>query len=224
MYIDTTSYLNSLQIDDTSDSTSTLGKDDFLTILIAQLEYQDPFDPMDEKEMVSQLAQFSSLEQLTNINETLEDATDLMATQTATSAVSFIGKDVYASGHVLIKDQDGTSNVLYSLEEDAASLTAHIYDQDGNLIASVDLGETTAGEYSFSWDGLDSNGLEAEDGSYNVAFSAENADGEEILVSSYVSGLVTGISTEDGSVMLLLESGAEVNLLSVYQVSQHAVQ
>lgn len=224
MYIDTTTFLNSQVTESTTEASSELGKDDFLKILIAQLETQDPFNPLDDKEMVSQLAQFSSLEQLTNMSESLETASDLIAQQTAISAVSYVGMDVYAEDSALTKDGDDISGVIYSMPEDATQATAYIYDESGVLLDSVDLGSLTEGEHQFQWDGLDSSGDEAADGLYNVAIYAENANGESLSVSTYVSGKVTGVSTESGSVMLILEGDREVNLLSIYQVGEHQTQ
>jgi len=226
MYVNANEYLNSLQPTATSDDTASdsLGKDDFLTLLVAQLETQDPFDPMDEKEMISQLAEFSSLEQLTNVNETLESVLTLLTNQSASSAVSYIGKTVMASGYELTKDGDEVSEAQFTLDDAAYGVTAHIYDSDGQLITSTLIGDLAAGEHSFTWDGLDYNGDEAADGDYIIAISAySDSDLQTAMtVSTNVSGEVSGVSTQDGVVYLTLADGREVNLLDVVNITTAA--
>ena len=81
----------------TSSSTSGLGMDAFLQLLVTQLQYQDPLDPMDDKEFVAELAQFSSLEQLTEINSGIEGLSTLTQEQQMIGAVNFIGKTIDAA-------------------------------------------------------------------------------------------------------------------------------
>ncbi len=227
MYIDTTSYLNSLSpattTDDDEDSSS-LGKDDFLTLLVAQLENQDPFNPTDEKEMISQLAQFSSLEQLTNISETLESGLSVLNAQTATSAVSYIGKSIMAQGYELVKDGESMSETQFTLDDPVYGVTAHIYDEDGKLVQTEVLGDLSAGDHSYVWDGLDYDGDEVDDGTYVIALTgySDESLSTSVSISTNVSGVVSGMSFEDGNVVLTLEDGRQVNLLNIIEVSDAA--
>jgi len=227
MYIDTTSYLNSLTPDTTTDDdedSSSLGKDDFLTLLVAQLENQDPFNPTDEKEMISQLAQFSSLEQLTNISETLESGLSVLNAQTATSAVSYIGKSIVAEGYELTKDGEDISDTQFSLDDSVYGVTAHIYDENGKLVQTEYIGDLAAGDHTYEWDGLDYNGDEVDDGTYVIALTgySDEALSEAVSITTNVSGVVTGMSFDDGSVVLTLADGREVDLMNIIEVTGSA--
>jgi flagellar basal-body rod modification protein FlgD len=225
MYVDTSSYLNNMQTTTNEDSSpDSMGKDDFLKLLVAQLEHQDPFNPTDEKEMISQLAQFSSLEQLTNVNTTLESVLTVLNNQSATSAVSYIGKTVLAAGYELVKKDDSVSEAQFTLDSKAYGVTAHIYDADGQLIASTTIGDLSAGDHSFTWDGKDFNGNEVDDGTYIIALSAysDAACNTAITIPTNVSGEVSGVSVTDGVVTLNLKDGRSVNLLNVIKITSAA--
>ena len=223
MYVNTTDYLNSGYSSQTDSTTADgdLGKDDFLNLFVAQLQNQDPLDPMDDTQTLAQLAQFSSLEQLTNINTALSDLTDSLSQQAMTGAVSYIGKDVMAGGYMISKSGEDVSSVTYTVPLDAEDVTAMIFDEDGNIVKTVDVGKMDAGEYDFEWDGTATDGTELDDGIYSIAFAAETADGEPMSVSTMVSGLVTGISQSGGSTILQLEDGREVDLSNVWNVTTH---
>ncbi|EPR35000.1 flagellar hook capping protein [Alkalidesulfovibrio alkalitolerans DSM 16529] len=218
-YVDTTSYLNSMYSSSARESSSTeLGKDAFLTLFVAQLKNQDPLNPMDDKEYVSQLAQFSSLEQLTNISSGMEGVAAMLAKMQQLSATSYIGMDVLAAGSGIHLAEGKSTEVRFVVPEDATNVTAHIYDKNGNIVRSVDMGGLSSGEYAFSWDGKDSDNSPCEDGAYDVAFTAEDANGEWLYVSTLVEGRVTGVFMESGAVMLNLSDGRSVALYDVHEV------
>lgn len=222
MYVNTTDYLNSTYTPSTaSDADGDLGKDDFLNLFVTQLQNQDPLDPMDDTQTLAQLAEFSSLEQLTNINTALADLTDTLTQQAMTGAVSYIGKDVMAGGYMISKDGADVSDVTYTVPLDAESVTAMVFDEDGNIVKTVDLGKMDAGEYDFLWDGSGNDGSDLDDGIYSIAFAAETAEGEPMSVSTMVSGRVSGVSQSGGSTILQLDDGREVDLANVWTVTDH---
>jgi len=219
MYVDTTSYLNSIKTSNTSDTaSSSMGKDDFLAILVAQLENQDPFNSTDPAEMIGQLTQFSMLEQMTNMNETLTTGLSAINLQTATSSVSYIGKTVMASGYTLSVEDGKASSSSYTLESDAATLKAYIYDEDGSLVRTENIGAKSAGEYAYQWDGKDDDGDVMEDGTYSIAIAGTGTDGAELTASTTISGVVNGVAVKSGVVMLTLKDGREVSLANVSSV------
>lgn len=219
MYVDTTSYLNSIKTSSTSDTaSSSMGKDDFLAILVAQLENQDPFNSTDPAEMIGQLTQFSMLEQMTNMNETLTTGLSAINLQTATSSVSYIGKTVMASGYTLSVEDGKASSSSYTLEDDAATLKAYIYDEDGSLVRTENIGAKKAGEYDYQWDGKDDDGDVMDDGTYSIAIVGTGTDGAELTASTTISGVVNGVAVKSGVVMLTLKDGREVSLANVSSV------
>lgn len=220
-----TSYLNSTYdaYASSGSSSSDSYQDLFLTLLCAQLENQDPLDPMDDTEMVAQLAQFSSLEQLATMNGNLENMVTLLQNQQIIQSSWYLGKEVTADGSGISKGGDSISLVSYTLGDSAASLYAHVLDSDGIIVASVNLGAREAGTHSFQWDGTDGSGQELADGTYSIAFTATDADGDSLVVSTAVSGLVNSVSLQDGNIILGLTDGRQVNLFTVSTVVDTSV-
>jgi len=199
-----------------------LGKESFLQLLVTQLSNQDPLNPMDDKEFVSELSQFSSLEQLTNLNEGMDNLIDATERQDMISAVNFMGKEVTASGDVISKKNGKVSSMTIDLTEDANAVLVNIIDESGNIVRTVDLGGMTAGSHEFTWDGMDYVGNEAEDGTYSAAVAAETTAGKIMLVSTQVSGVVQGIENQDGSYLLRLDNGRTVDFMSITNVKDTA--
>ncbi|SNR98111.1 flagellar basal-body rod modification protein FlgD [Humidesulfovibrio mexicanus] len=197
---------------------TTLDQEDFMTILLAQLKYQDPNDPMDDKEMASQVVQYSNLEALNNINEGVQTLVESTSSTSLTSGVNYIGKSIKSSGYNLTVNDGTVSTLYYSLGEAVTNVTANVYDKDGDLIRSESLGSKGIGDYTYVWDGKDTDGNVMADGTYGVIVRAENAEGEKVLVQSQISGVVTGVKTSSGTVYLELADGRTVELANVTEV------
>uniref|UniRef100_B8DS26 Basal-body rod modification protein FlgD n=1 Tax=Nitratidesulfovibrio vulgaris (strain DSM 19637 / Miyazaki F) TaxID=883 RepID=B8DS26_NITV9 len=202
----------------TSSGGTTLDSDAFLQLLIAELQNQDPTNPTDNTEMINQIASFSTVEQLSALNDTATSIYDSLTAMSLNSAVSFIGQSVLAQGDDISKTDDATTVVSFTLESDAQTLTAHVYNSSGTIINSVSLGASDSGTYSFSWDGTNYTGAEAANGTYSVVFEAYDEDGDSLEVSTMVAGTVSGVSVENGTTVLTLSDGRTVNLEDVYSV------
>ncbi|MFH2037158.1 MAG: flagellar hook capping FlgD N-terminal domain-containing protein [Candidatus Zixiibacteriota bacterium] len=199
-----------------------LGKDDFLQLLVAKLTHQDPMEPMKDEAFIADLAQFSSLEQLANLNESINNSLDLdylqMQTINNTMATSLIGKEVKASYNSVYLDGDNSPHINFSLTEFAKDITVSIYDESGALVRTINEQDFGIGENSMRWDGRDNNGNRLSDGFYTVDISGENADGEKVDVSTYIVGLVKGVSYHDGAAFLNI-NGLEIPLAMVNQIN-----
>lgn len=202
----------------TESSTSSLGMDSFLQLLVTQLQYQDPLDPMDDKEFVAELAQFSSLEQLTEINSGIEGLTTIGQEQQLIGAVNFIGKTIEATGTAVSVEEGEATSVTFSLPEDASTCMVNVLDSSGNIVRTVDLGSTTAGDVEFTWDGKDYDGNTMDDGQYQVAVTATNADGDVMKVTSTMSGVVSGIQQVSGTYYLDIGNGRYVAFTDITNV------
>ena len=219
------SYVSSLLGTDTSTTTTTssssktaLGQDAFLQLLVTQLQYQDPLNPMDDKEFVAELAQFSSLEQLTEINSGIENLATQNEQQQVMGAVNFIGKTIEATGTaVSLADGDATP-VTFTLPQDAETCMVNVLDTSGQIVRTVDLGATSAGKVEFTWDGKDYDGNVMADGQYQVAVTATDADGNTMTVSSTMTGTVQGVSQENGSYYLNIGNDRYVAFTDVTNV------
>ncbi len=197
---------------------SDLGKDDFLKLLVTQLKYQDPLNPMEDKEFTAQMASFSSLEQLTNISKGIDTLSEGTQRQEMLNAVAFIGKEVLASGDSVSKIGTYVSTLAFSIDEAAANCYVNIFDEYNNIVETVQLGSLAAGYYNVTWNGKDYAGNTMPDGIYSVAMAAESATGQPILINTQVSGKVFGVRVEGSEYMLTLEDGREVKLLQIERV------
>jgi len=223
MSVESTSYYDSL-LSSSSESASTssstsLDSTDFLTLLITQLQYQDPTDPVDNSEMISQMAQFSQLEQLTSINDKLDGLSDSLSASAVTSGLNYLGKEVEASGYTVSKSGDNVSSLYLALDADAETVTINIYNSSGTIVDTETLGSLESGNYSFVWDGLDDSGTETADGIYYMEVSAEDANGASVDVRTSTTGTVAGLSSTDDGIVLILDDGRTVFMADVTLVT-----
>ncbi|OEU71606.1 MAG: flagellar hook capping protein [Desulfovibrio sp. S3730MH75] len=195
-----------------------LGSDDFLKLLLTQMQNQDPANPMEDKEYMAQMAQFSSLEQLTKLNTTMTGVANNGAQEQMVSAVGFIGKEVKAEGYNVSRSDGEISKIFYGLGEPVANAFINIYDQNQNLQRTVQLGTKAEGTYEFEWDGKDWSGNDVPDGVYTIAMAAEDADGAPVMVKTEVSGEVSGVVSEGGQQFLHLKDGRYINFLNIREV------
>ena len=163
-------------------SGSNLDKDSFLLLLVTQFKYQDPLNPMEDKEFISQMSQFSSLEQLMNLNEGMTTLTDATNNQQMINATSYIGKQVTVSGNSIGKVTDqaaGTQSVTqfrYAPADNVAGGTITVRDAANNVVYVEQTGALSSGvTYNFGWNGLTTAGTVAPDGVYTVNLALLNA-------------------------------------------------
>ena len=216
------SILSSLSTDtsatDTTSITSGLDQDAFLSLLLTEIEYQNPLDPMDNTEFVSQLAEFSSLEQLTVIAEGMDSVVEAVNDMGATSALSYLGLSVEAEGDSVALEDGQASTVTFVLEDDAEAVYANILDEDGNFVDTELLGALEAGEYEYVWNGQDSNGATMADGNYTFLLYAEDAEGSMIDSTISVAGTVVGLEETNYGTVLTLNDGRTVSMTDVTKV------
>ncbi len=194
-----------------SSAKSVLGKDDFLKMMIAQLKHQDPLNPMDGTAFTAQLAQFSSLEQLQNINTQLTSFTQQQQALGNSQAVNFIGKQVLAKGNTV--SVDGSPVTLgYNLAGDAVSGQIQVYDPNGQLVDTLSFKNQKQGLNSVTW-----NCPSSAKGTYTFAVSALDKSGKSVSASTMAQGTVTGVNFRDGATYLSI-SGQEVGFSDVVSV------
>lgn len=201
-----------------SNSNSELDKEAFLMLLVTQFQYQDPLNPMEDKEFIAQLAQFSALEQSMAMNENITNLMNLTAMQTSIHITNYIGKEVSARGYGIYKEGDEVSLIQYAGSEEMSSCVINILDASNNIVRTVDLGSQASGIHDFVWDGKKSDGSEAPDGTYTVSFTGKNANGDAVYIDTSVSGRVTGTSSYNGEYYLSLTGGRVVLLSNVREV------
>ncbi|MBI5426886.1 MAG: flagellar hook assembly protein FlgD [Nitrospinae bacterium] len=175
-----------------------LGKDDFMKLLVTQLSAQDPLSPMESQDFSAQLAQFSSLEQMTSVNDNLKKLLDTQTAQANASAVNYLGKSVDAPGNGFQYKSGQIQSLGYSLDKDAASVKVSIFDATGNHVATLDAGSQKSGSNTVSWNGKNDAGIGVAEGVYT--FQVEAADGSDnaVQATTLSSGVVSGIAFDNG--------------------------
>jgi flagellar basal-body rod modification protein FlgD len=177
-----------------------LGKDDFLKLLVAQLQAQDPLDPQSAEDFSAQLAQFSSLEQLTNVNDNLTQIESFEQAVNNASLVNLIGKNVDSPGDRIDFNTDETKTLNFSLSEEAARVEVDIFDSTGNKVTTLTLSNQSAGNNQAVWNGKDGEGKAVQPGAYTFKVKAETLDGDEIPAKTFISGKITDVVFEkDGA-------------------------
>ncbi len=192
---------------------NTLGKDDFMKMLLAQLQNQDPLNPMDGKDFAAQLAQFSSLEQLSNLNATMLTLPTYLKSFSNAQMVGMIGNDAVAKGNV-INVTGSSTNVVFSLPSDIQSGTITISDNSGNQLGTMQIGSKKAGINSISWDTSNVN-----TGNYTFTMSAVDKNGTAVTADTLISGKVTGASFKDDAAYLTI-NGQEIAFSNVVAINK----
>jgi len=189
--------------------------DSFLKLLTSQLANQDPLNPLDSNQFVSQLVNFSSVEQAINTNDNLESLIALSTVGQAAAAVNYLGNTVTAAGDTATL-ANGQATFAYSLPENANATTIRITN-DAGVTVFTGSGAIASGGHDFVWDGRADNGVVQPDGVYTIAIAATAADGTPISATTSISGKVNGIETVDGKLVLDL-GGVSVPFESVTSV------
>ena len=183
---------------------SSLGKDDFMRLLITQLEHQDPLNPLDNAEFIAQLAQFSTLEGINNMESSLEMVNDQMQSINNFNASGLIGKEVKAYGNTISYNGSGTLDLDYELSEAASDVKITIYGEDGRAVRTLEFTNQPAGENIVAWDGKDYDGNQLPAGDYRFSISAKNEDGSSIDTEEMLIGTVDGVTFKDGVAYLMI--------------------
>jgi len=182
----------------------TLGKDDFLRIMITQMKNQDPTNPFKAEQMAAEMAQFTTVEQLKNMNESLTRMSTSNQPLERMAMTGMIGKTVTVD-RGRFPHQEGTNDSLsFGLSRDAATVKVELVDEHGETVLTKDLGKLKAGENSFAWDGKKLNSLPARTGSYMIRVEAADEQGARIDTNSVASSRVIGVSFEGAEPVFLI--------------------
>jgi flagellar basal-body rod modification protein FlgD len=181
-----------------------LGKDEFLRLLIAQLENQDPLNPLEDTEFVAQLATFSSLEQLMGANTNLENIAIGQASLINAQALDLIGKEALMESGDEIRIRNGKPDgLVYAVPRPASSATLTVYSADGTPARVFDLERNPSGRITLDWDGTDSDGNVLPDGDYRIEIHATDLEGEPMALAVFQSIPIDGVHFGDGGIALI---------------------
>ena len=187
---------------------NTMDKDDFLTLFVTQLQQQDPLNPKDGTEMAAQLAQFNSLEQMMNVNTTLESLVAAQEKAKNLQFLDYVGKEVSISGGKMAFNNGKINQVTFNSDNELGRATMVVKNRLGDEIYREELGLLGAGKHKLSWDGIGSDGKMNAEGIYDVEIEAQTAKGEPVKVRLNSSVTVTGIDLVKGGQNLYTDIGA----------------
>lgn len=193
-----------------SGSGQTLNQNDFLQLLTAQLEHQDPLNPTSADQFASELAEFSTATGVQNLE----------TSSSGQQAVGLVGQNVAVSGNSLILGTSGGATGAFNLPSAASNVAVAITDPAGNPVGSLNLGAMTAGTQTFSWSGAGANGATLAPGTYRFSVSAVGGNGAALAATPYAVVPVTavGLGGQSGPTLDVGGGLAPVPLSAVQQI------
>ena len=204
-------------------SNSEMDKDAFLKLMIAQLQNQDPLEPLDGSDYSAQLAQFSSLEQMQNINDTLNMSLDAnyLLTQSITNTMTagLIGKEAKIAGNTVTFEGQDYTMIGYELPAPADSIVVKIVDSNGATVKTFDGLETDAGQYKLTWDFTDDMGNKVSVGDYKVKIEAKTRSLHPMEVAQYFVGIIDGVRYSSNGTAIVV-NGIEYQVSDVFEIVQ----
>jgi flagellar basal-body rod modification protein FlgD len=177
----------------TGTGSPTMGQADFLKLMTAQMKNQDPFDPVDNTQMVAQMAQFSSLAGITEMSTTLKAIADKLGLTSQSDAMGWIGRTVLTQGSVAYGRTTGGIAGAVEVDAEADKVGVQISDANGRLLKTIDLGSQAAGTATFDWDGKTDAGEDAGTGPFTVTATA-SSDGKVVANRTLVWAPVQSVS------------------------------
>jgi flagellar basal-body rod modification protein FlgD len=185
---------------------TTLTQQDFLKLFTTQLQHQDPLNPMDSSQMLTQMTQLNTISALGTMTQSIQKMEADQASASRLQAVGLIGKKVEAKGNSLSIDGQGTaSGGSYQLAK-AGQAYIQIFDENGNLIRVINDGTKDTSKQTFAWDGKTQQGAQLPAGNYAFNVSAIDGNNQPIQVTTSRVATVTGISIQNGVTYLNLGS------------------
>ena len=199
--------------------TNDMGRNEFLKLLVAQLENQDPTEPQDNGAFVAQLAQFSSLEEAQKMSSSFENFNTAFQSSQHLQATSLVGRPVHVKADTTALMNTGGVSVIAELPRSVEAATLTVYDQAGTLVDNFNLGAQQSGRQEFIWTGTDANDQRFPSGEYTFKVSIPDGDGAK-QVPTYLSANVNSVTIEPGGSLTLNLAGiGPKSLADVIQIN-----
>lgn len=196
-----------------------LGMESFLELMTTQMRFQDPTAPADSSQFLEQMAQFSTVSGIQSMEQSLVSAVESLQSSQLLQASSLVGKQVLINTDEIVADSPVNAiSGEVGLFSHTASLKVQIIDESGQTVRSLELGDQTAGQVGFSWDGLDINGNAVPAGTYQITASVpeESEIEPEMFIRAPVNSVSIGFG---GDLNLQINQLAPVPLNEVVEVS-----
>jgi flagellar basal-body rod modification protein FlgD len=198
-----------------------MGKDSFLKLLLAQLQNQDPLNPMESYDFTGQLAQFTQIEQLSDIkdivNKSYEKDIGLANSINNSFAANLINKEVKVSSTNLYFGGQDSVEFSFDVPSEAVTLGVSMYDMNGNLVKNLDMTSFDHGTNTLTWNGTNQNGVTVPPGTYYISVAFRDQVNNIYNVETYVKGTVTGVSYKNGTTYVIV-NGNEINFNNIREI------
>ncbi|RJP31762.1 MAG: flagellar hook assembly protein FlgD [Candidatus Omnitrophota bacterium] len=208
MSVDSTSGISSATNSSrqTTAGSDAVSRDDFLRLLVAQLQNQDPLNPVENQDFVAQLATFSSLEQQTNQTALLQQLVDSMQSNSTSQALSTLGKDVTVAQNEFGFTAGNPVDFIFQTSG-ASDVVVQVTNQSGRVVYTEAMRVNAGGQHSYTFDGVDENGNTLPAGAYSIAFGgAIDNEGNVYELPSYMRGTVQSVSFDNGAPVLTVNN------------------
>ncbi len=205
----------------------TLGKDDFLRIMITQMKHQDPTQPFKAEQFASEMAQYASVEQLQNINQNLGKMSGQNQPMERLAMTGLIGKSVTVDRERFPHAEGSADSLSFALPKDASQVHVAIIAENGETAFQKDLGAQKAGNNSFTWDGIKSNTVPAKSGGYFFRITAQDPNGQSLPTNPIARTQVVGVSFEGAEPVFLvgdLNRPDKVTLRNIVKIESDSTQ
>ncbi|WOS38930.1 flagellar hook capping FlgD N-terminal domain-containing protein [Xanthomonas rydalmerensis] len=216
-----TTYSN-LGLSASSNTSTTSGKAlqqaDFLKLMTEQLQHQDPLKPMDNSQMVAQMAQLSTVQGIGDLNKTVTALSSSMSTDQVLRGANLIGHKVLVPSASLPLGAEGSTGGLVAAK-DAGVVDVTVSDANGQPIKKISLTADKAGQLDFAWDGTDASGKRMPAGSYSITAGQTDAKGNQLSLSTYVQAPVESAIIGSDGIYLDLTGLGTTPLTNVLRVS-----
>jgi len=196
-----------------------LGQADFLKLMTEQLKHQDPLKPMDNKEFLGQMAQFSTVQGIHGMQESMKYLAESIMGDQVLRGANLVGHDVLVPSEKIALD--GSSNQVTGIVAATASgvVNFDIKDNTGKVVKSISVPAETAGEVSFTWDGKDTDGKRLPTGKYSITATQANTNGTKSSLSTYINASVESVSIGSDGLYLNLKGLGVAPIDHVLRVS-----
>ncbi|WP_237254748.1 flagellar hook assembly protein FlgD [Thermosipho sp. 1070] len=195
-----------------------LDKEAFLELLVTQLKNQDPLEPLKDREFIAQMTQLSTLEQITNMSESVQKFVESSASLYRAQVSSMVGKYAVVKSNIIELKNGVTNTQVFKLEE-PSHVILKIYDENGKIVKEEDLGNLEAGMQTFLWDGRNNDGVALPDGIYNFGLYTVQPDGSLSEISAMDGGKVEAVQFKDNDVYVLV-NGNLYPINSIIEISE----
>lgn len=196
----------------------TMGQEDFLKLLTTQMQNQDPTNPVDNTKMIADMAQFSSLEAMKQLNDTVSSMSQMFKTNQAVQASVLVGKDVVVPGTKVNLISGSAPVALVNIEESLTDVKAQIRNASGELVREYSWESLPQGQGDLKWDGKDASGNALPQGIYTLSAFGTNSEGARASVGTLVAQKVVSVDVGSSGASLNLADGSAAGLDEIQQI------